>query len=205
MLDLEHPQIYLTTPRDFELAKFSDQLAHILDSSDIACLRLAMNTLDEIEIGKTADRLRDICHAREVPLVIESHIVMVERLGLDGVHLCDGPRSVRKAREILGKEPIVGSFCGISKHDGMSASESGADYVSFGPVQGATLGDGRIAEIDLFAWWTEMIEVPVVAEGGLSLENFAKLRKVADFIALQDEIWRSESPMARLQAFLAKC
>ena len=203
MPDVEHPQVYLVTPKDFELSKFSDQLDALLDRHEVACLRLAMNTLVETEIARAADSLRNICHAHDVPIVIESHIMMVERLGLDGVHLTDGARSVRKTRDLLGKTPIIGSFCGTSKHDALTACESGADYVSFGPIQGASLGDGNVADFDLFAWWSEMIEVPVVAEGGLSLQMIEKLREVTDFIGLQDEIWRANNSMAAIDEFTA--
>ena len=202
MMDQEHPQVYLITPGEFELSRFSDQLASVLDGNEVGCVRLALNTKDELEISKIADSLRDVCHARDVALVIESHIMLVERLGLDGVHLIDGARAVRKTRDALGKEAIVGTFCGTSKHDGMSASEAGADYVSFGPVQSTTLGDGQVAEINLFAWWSEMIEVPVVAEGGLDIPAITNLRKVTDFIALQDEIWRKDNPSEALTAYI---
>ena len=74
MMDQEYPQVYLTTPGDFELARFGDQLGSVLDGNEVACVRLALTTKDELEISKIADRLRDICHARDVALVIESHI-----------------------------------------------------------------------------------------------------------------------------------
>ena len=201
-MDQEYPQVYLITPGDFELSRFGDQLGSVLDGNDVSCVRLALTTKDELEISKIADSLRDICHARDVALVIESHIMLVERLGLDGVHLTDGARAVRKTRDALGKAAIVGTFCGSSKHDGMAASEAGADYGSFGPVRSTTLGDGQVAEIDLFAWWSEMIEVPVVAEGALDMPSLTSLRKVTDFIALQDEIWREDNPSEALSAYI---
>jgi thiamine-phosphate pyrophosphorylase len=49
----------------------------------------------------------------------------------------------------------------------MAAGENGADYIAFSPVGDMGLGDDIRAERDLFAWWSEMIELPVVAEGGL--------------------------------------
>ena len=79
MMDQEYPQVYLITPGDFELARFGDQLGSVLDGNEVACVRLALTTKDELEISKIADRLRDICHARDVALVIESHIMLVER------------------------------------------------------------------------------------------------------------------------------
>src|SRR4028118_212806 len=62
------------------------------------------------------------------------HALLVSRLGLDGVPLLDAARSVRKVRKDLGDDAIVGAFCHASRHDGMTAGELGADYVSFGPV-----------------------------------------------------------------------
>ena len=104
--------------------------------------------------------MREVTIARDVALVIERHILLVERLGLDGVHLTDGVRSVRKARKALGDDAIVGTYCAASRHDGMTAGEMGADYVSFGPVGDTPLGDGTTAGREIFEWWSEMIEGP---------------------------------------------
>ena len=199
MSEAEQPQIYLITPREFELSSFSETLQKVLDSSDIACLRLSLASGDEDRILRTADVLREISHARDVPLVIDTHVQMVERLGLDGVHLPDGARSVRKWRDELGKDAIIGAGCGQSRHDGMNAGEAGADYVSFGPVGETTLGDGERAEAELFQWWSQMIEVPVVAEGALGDNDIRTLAPFTDFFGIGDEIWRSDDPAARLR------
>ena len=47
-----------------------------------------------------------------------------------------------------------------------------------------------------------MIEVPVVAEGALDIPSLTSLRKVTDFIALQDEIWREDNPSEALKAYI---
>lgn len=65
-------------------------------------------------------------------VVIDDHVKLAQRHGLDGVHLTDGARAVRDARKELGDDAIVGAFCGSSRHEGMTAAEHGADYVSFG-------------------------------------------------------------------------
>lgn len=203
MADADRPQIYLITPAEFDLEVFPDILASVLDATDIACIRLALATKDEDRIARAADALRIVAHARDVALVIETHVLMVERLGLDGVHLTDGARSIRKVRKDLGGEAIIGAFCGTTRHDGISAAEAGADYVAFGPVGNTPLGDGSHADAELFQWWSEMIEVPVVAEGALTAELVAKLGPVTDFFGLGDEIWSSDDPAARLRALLA--
>lgn len=201
--DPDQPQIYLVTPQAFDLESFTPRLCAVLDRVEIACLRLALVEDDEATLARAADALRDIAHARDIPLVITKHAGLVDRLGLDGVHLVDGARSVRKTRAALGADAIVGAFCEASRHDGMTAGETGADYVAFGPVGDSGLGDDSRAARDLFAWWSEMIELPVVAEGALSADLVAALAPVTDFFAIGAEIWRADDPAAELLALTA--
>ena len=203
MAETELPQIYLITPPEIELGRFPDQLARVLDSTEIACVRLALATRDEDRISRAADALREVTHARDVALVISEHVMLAERLGLDGVHLMDNARSVRKVRKDLGDDAIVGAFCGTSRHDGMNAGEAGADYIAFGPVGSTPLGDGSRAERDLFEWWSLMIELPVVAEGALDLDTIRNLAPVTDFFGIGEEIWRADDPVAQLATLQA--
>lgn len=194
----DRPQIYLITPPEIEVPVFADRLAAVLDAHPVACVRLALAGRDEDRLGRAADAVRAVCHARDVAAVIEAHVRLAERHGLDGVHLADGARSVRAVRKDLGADAIVGAFCGVSRHDGMTAAEIGADYVSFGPVGRTALGQGDVAPRELFQWWSEMIEVPVVAEGALDAELVAALAPVTDFLGIGEEIWREDDPAAAL-------
>lgn len=199
----DRPQITLITPPSFDPDSFADRIGRVLDGVEIACLRLSLGTRDEDTLMRAADAAREAGHARDVAVVIDNHLILAERLGLDGVHLTNGSRNVRKARTDLGADAIVGAFCGTSKHDGMTAGEAGADYVAFGPVGETRLGDGSRAEFDLFEWWSEVIEVPVIAEGALTAELVTRFGPVTDFFAVGEEIWGAEDPLAALKALLA--
>ena len=203
MADADRPQIYLVTPPAFELEAFPDRLAAVLDAADVACLRLSLAIRDEDAVARAADTLRALAHARDIPLVIERHVQMVARLGLDGVHLIDGGRSIRTVRKALGPDAIIGAACGSTRHEGINAAEGGADYVSFGPVGDTTLGDGSKADPDLFQWWSEMIEVPVVAEGALTPALVSALAPMTDFFVFGDEVWGADDPAAAMRALAA--
>lgn len=199
----DSPQLYLVTPPAFDPEVFAPLLARVCDGVAVACLRLSMAGTDEDQIARAADHLREVAHARDIPLVIERHALMVERLGLDGLHLPEGTRDIRKLRKTLGADAIIGAACGASRHDGISAADAGADYVSFGPVGETALGAGDRAGADLFAWWSEMIEVPVVAEGALTRDLIESLAPVTDFFALGAELWGSDDPLATLLSLTA--
>ncbi|MGZ3217001.1 thiamine phosphate synthase [Paracoccus sp. T5] len=191
------PQLYLMTPAGAQASALGPMLAEVMDRFAPACLRIRGGA-EEDELGRLADLAREIAHARDVAVVIDDHIKLAQRHGLDGVHLTDGARSVRYARKELGEDAIVGAFCGSSRHEGMSAGESGADYVAFGPVSESALYRGEPAPLDLFQWWSETIEVPVVAEGAITRDLIAQLSPIADFIALGPEIWTQDDPLDAL-------
>ena len=203
MATQDRPQITLITPPVLDLDIFPATLARVMDGVDIACLRLSLASKDPDDIGRAADAARLVAHARDVAIVIENHALFVERHGLDGIHLTDGSRAIRALRKELGADAIVGSFCGISRHEGMTAGEAGADYVAFGPIGEAGLGLGTQAPRDLFEWWSEMIEVPVIAEGALTRDLVESFAPVTDFFALGPEIWGAEDPLAAIKAILS--
>ena len=196
------PQLYLITPVGAAASTVGPLLADIMDRFPVACLRIP-GAGSEDELGRLADLAREIAHARDVAVVIDDHVQLALRHGLDGVHLRDGARSVRYARKELGADAIVGAFCGTSRHDGMNAAEAGADYVSFGPCGASALGHGPVVELDLFQWWSEVIEVPIIAEGALTAELVAKFGPVTDFFAVGEEIWTSDDPLTALKTLLA--
>ncbi len=199
----DRPQITLITPAVLDLDTFPDRLALVLDTVEVACLRLSLASRDTDTLGRAADACRLVAHARDVAVVIDNHLMLAERHGLDGVHLTDGARQVRKARKDLGADAIVGAFCGTSRHEGISAGEAGADYVAFGPIGGEGLGDGSLAAFELFEWWSEMIEVPVIAEGGVTEALVARFGPVTDFFGIGEEIWAATDSAQSLKRLVS--
>lgn len=198
------PGLYLITPPSFPARAFATRLAAALDATEVMCVRLD-HAGSEDEIRAAADTLRPVCADRGVALVVAEHVALAREHGLDGVHLPFGAAGpVRKARAELGRDAVIGAWGGASRHWGMTAAEAGADYVSLGPVAPGALGDGSRADLELFRWWSEMIETPAVAEGGLSPVDAQLLAPLVDFVALREEVWDApEGEIAALAAFAA--
>jgi len=60
-----------------------------------------------------------------------------------------------------------------------------------------------VADQDLFDWWSQMIELPVVAEGALDADLIRSLAPVTDFFGIGDEIWKTDDPTAALADLIA--
>jgi thiamine-phosphate pyrophosphorylase len=95
----------------------------------------------------------------------------------DGVHLGQDDLPLAEARNILGKNRLIG----ISTHSieqAREAEKGRADYIGFGPMCHTQTKDtglkplGPNAAQDL----REQIEIPIFGIGGIKLENIAELR-----------------------------
>ncbi len=202
-------QLYLATPRNFDPAALALALEAALAAHPVACLRIDLGEAPEEDWREAVNHLMPIAHAHDVALVIAEHHRLVGPLGLDGVHLGTSRTPIRDVRKALGRERIIGAFAGASRHRAIAIAEGGADYVSLGPVaQTGALGDGAVADDDLFQWWAEMIETPSVAEGGLAPADAARLAPYADFFVPDPKIWTDpagiEAALAPYAAAIAR-
>ena len=132
----------------------------------------------EDEVARAADALRPVCHARDVPLVVADHFRLAGRLGLDGVHLerrrapgARRPQGARRRRHRRRLRPRLAPRRPDRRP--RSAPTTSASARSARPASATA----RTAPLELFEWWSEMIEVPVVAEGGLTPDLAADPRR----------------------------
>lgn len=203
--DKPQAQLYLVTPRQADLETLTPALAAALAVHSIACLRIDLGDAPEAEWRRAVNHLMPVAHAHDVALVVAEHHRLVAPLGLDGVHLGTSRTPVREARKALGADRIVGAFGGTTKHLAMTLAEAGADYVSLGPVgDTGALGDGKLVDDEIFRWWAEMIETPVVAEGGVGPEDAGRLAAFADFIVPDMAVWSAPGGLvAGLEPYVA--
>ena len=194
-------RLYLVTPQAFEPEPFAALAGRALAAHPVACLRLDLGQAPEEKWRTAANHLLPVAHAHDVALVIAEHHRLVAPLGLDGVHLGASRTPVREVRKALGPDRIVGAYGGVTRHLAMTLADAGADYVALGPVHASgALGDGSLAGDSLFEWWSEMIETPAVAEGGVTPADAARLSAFADFVVPDPAVW---SDKAGIEAALA--
>jgi thiamine-phosphate pyrophosphorylase len=201
----EGGRIMLATPPRMDPEALAPLLRAALATGAVGCVRMDMPGASEADIRRAADILRPICHEADVALILAEHFRLAGPLGLDGVEVESRSARLRDVRAAIGADAIMGVACGASRHDGMTAAEAGADYVLFRPhrAEGA-LGDGAVADLDLFKWWAEMIETPVVAEGGVGAAEMQALAPIADFAIPDADVWDGDvaAKTAALNAIL---
>ncbi len=199
-------RIYLVTPPRLDLPEFADLLAAALDVGDVAALQLRLKDADEAAWRRAIEALRPVAQARDVAFLLNDRADLVRETGCDGAHVGQQDMPARQARALLGPDLMLGVTCHDSRDLAMRAGEDGADYVAFGAFYPSSSKQAQYqAEVDIVRWWSELMELPCCAIGGITAENCAPLvRAGADFLAVIGAVWaHPEGPAAGVRALNA--
>ena len=60
-----------------------------------------------------------------------------------------------------------------------------------GPLVTQNLGNEEVVPTETFSWWSEFVEIPIVAEGALNKNIIKDLWNKTDFITITNEIWNA--------------
>lgn len=198
-------RLYLVTPPAIAPG-FADILAAALDAGDVAALQIRLKDLDDDALRRAVDTLRPVAQARDVAVLLNDRPDLAVALGCDGAHVGQEDTPAVVARKLLGGLTL-GVTCHDSRHLAMEAGEAGADYVAFGAYfASATKQDGTVAaSIETVRWWSDMMELPCVAIGGITAENCGPLVQAgADFLAVVGAVWgHPDGPAAGVRAMNA--
>jgi len=188
-------QLYLLSPETLP-PDFIEQLREALRAGNIAALRMRLAGAAPETVAKTIAHVRPLAVTFGTALILDWHVALAVSTRCDGLHLTD-VASVAPARRMIG-DLQLGAYCAGSRDLALQAGEGGADYVSFGPY----FERHTAADIGLITWWSQLMELPVVAEGFITPANAAELvRAGADFIAVDTAVWNHpQGPAAGVQA-----
>jgi len=199
-------RLYLITPPKLEPRAFAEDLKRALGAGDVASLQLRLKDVSDDEIARAVDALMPIAQKHDVALILNDRPDLAASLGCDGVHVGQQDAAYAEARTAMGRDRIVGVTCHNSRDLAFEAGEAGADYVAFGSFFPTTTKEVQYtADIELLQWWALSMTVPVVAIGGITVDNAKPLIDAgADFVAVSSGVWNyAQGPAAAVKAFNA--
>ena len=199
-------RVYLITPERFDLARFPDLLAAALDADDVAAVQLRLKEATDDAWRRAIDALRPVAQSRDVAFLLNDRADLVVPTGSDGVHVGQEDMPARQARALIGPDLTLGVTCKASRDLAMAAGEDGADYVAFGAFfPSGSKQVTTLADPEILRWWSELMELPCCAIGGITPENCAPLVAAgADFLAVIGCVWNHpDGPGAGVKALNA--
>lgn len=158
---------------------------------------------DSARRARQVGRLLNLCDNHGAQLLINDDLDLALTSGAHGVHLGQSDADPLEARRRLGPDAIIGVTCHASLDLAHAATQAGADYVAFGRFfPSRTKPDAPQAPLKLLAEGRHTLTVPLVAIGGITLDNAsAVLAAGAHWLAVCRSLFSAPDITARCRAF----
>lgn len=139
-------------------------------------IQLREKELSEKEFLDEAFRIKEICTSKKIPLIINDNVKIAKETDAFGVHIGQSDMELKEARKILGAEKIIGVSC-QTVEQAFQAEKNGADYLGVGAIfSTSTKADAGNVSISTLKDICQSVKIPVVAIGGISLQNMSQLK-----------------------------
>jgi len=168
----------------------------ILVDYGVAFVQLRMKNVTEDEVLRVAYSMAELTEGSSTKLIINDFPRVAKLCGAEGVHIGQSDISYNEAREISGKEKIIG----ISTHSpeqAIAACKLNPDYIGIGPVFPTPTKQIPDPEIGI-SGMKDMLacaSVPAVVIGGIDLSNLhAVLEAGAENFCMVRQFTQSDKP-----------
>jgi thiamine-phosphate pyrophosphorylase len=192
---LAEARLYLVCP------EMPDRFLHAALDGGVDIVQLRAKDAGDDDVLAAARRFAAACAEHGALLIVNDRPDLAVAAGADGVHVGQDDMPVRRAREIVGPERIVG----LSTHSPAQIdAAAGVDYIGVGPVNATPTKPGRPAVgLELVQYASVHAQVPFFAIGGIDPSNVAAVRAAgAQRVAVVRALVDAEDPGAAARALL---
>jgi thiamine-phosphate pyrophosphorylase len=185
--------VYLISPNKIDNKDFYTDLSLVLKSKKVSFFQLRLKnetSKNKLIIGK---KIKKICKKNNVKFLVNDDPRLAKKLNADGCHLGQEDMNIVNARKIL-KKKIIGITCHNSLDLAKKAIKNSADYLAFGAFYSSNTKKIKYkANIKILNSVKKITNTPIVAIGGIKLNNYKKLLlNKANFLAISGYIWNNK-------------
>ena len=168
--------VYLVTDRR---NKTDEEFLNIIEEAikdGTTVVQLREKTASTKEFYELALKVKEITSRYDVPLLINDRVDIALAVDSEGVHIGQDDMPADIAREIIGEDKILG-VSASTVEEAKKAEKDSADYIGSGAVfPTATKDDADSVSKEELKEIVDSIDIPVVAIGGITVENANTLK-----------------------------
>lgn len=198
------------------ITHFNERYSYI-DSARIALeggcrwVQLRMKDATDDEFRPVALEVAELCRKFDAVFLIDDRVNLVREVGADGVHLGRNDMPVAEARNILGKDFIIGGTANTVDDIERIFSEGG-DYIGCGPFRFTTTKEKLSPVLGLDGYSkiignmkNKDLNIPLVAIGGIKFEDIDDILKTGvKGIALSGSVLNADDPVKEMKKIVDK-
>jgi thiamine-phosphate pyrophosphorylase len=198
--------LYLVTDRGLSLGRSNLEIIMAAVAGGVTVVQLREKEATTREIFEEGLKIRDFLRKRKVTLIINDRLDIALALDADGVHLGQDDLPVAVAREILGKDKIIGASV-FTSAEAREAEAAGADYLGLSPIFVTSTKPELTAQIgiDGIPPIRQAVRIPLVGIGSLNEGNaFRAMAAGLDGVAVVSAICSHRDPEGAARAIKAE-
>lgn len=168
--------LYLVTDRSLMHAPTLEEAVEKAVAGGCTLVQLREKQLSSREFYDLAMKVKAITDHAHIPLIINDRLDIALAVDAAGVHIGQKDLPAAAARKLLGPDKLLG-VSAATLPEALKAKADGADYLGVGAIfPTGTKSDARSTPPETLALIKKESGLPVVAIGGIGLQNVAKLR-----------------------------
>lgn len=190
----EHLLLYAVTDRAWTGQQTLEDQVESAIAGGITCVQLREKILNHGDFLEEAKKIQGICKAHAIPFIINDNVDIAIETQADGLHIGQDDGNVADIRQRIGENIALG----VSVHtvdEARNAVAEGADYLGVGAVRATdTKSEASVVSLQTMREICDAVPVPVVAIGGIHLDNLTQLRGLGlAGVALVSEIFAAQN------------
>jgi thiamine-phosphate diphosphorylase len=167
-------------------------------------VQLRIKEASDEEFISHAKDVQKVCESYGATFIVNDRVEIAQGIGADGVHLGRDDMPPAKARELLGRKPIIGATANSMEEVEKLRNEP-IDYIGIGPYRetrtkeklSAIMGPQRMGQIVRQARGSGM-DIPFIAIGGIVEADIQRIANEGLWgLAICGHISRAEDPEAQ--------
>lgn len=170
--------LYLVTDRDLTRGRDLAACVEQAIAGGVTMVQLREKKLPTRDFYQQAQQLKLITDKYNLPLIINDRLDIALAVNAAGVHLGQSDLPAAVARQILGPDKLIG-VSARTVAEALTAQSDGADYLGVGAMfTTATKADAVPVSFAELAEICTVVDIPVVAIGGINAANASRCRAV---------------------------
>ncbi|WP_405270047.1 thiamine phosphate synthase [Methanobrevibacter sp.] len=167
--------LYLVTDKSEDIEKFLNTIEEAIKGG-VTVVQIREKTAETLDFYNLALKVKEITSKYDIPLIINDRVDVALAIDADGVHVGQTDMPCDVTRKLIGEDKILG-VSAATIDEAKKAEKDGADYIGTGAVfPTATKDDAPSITKEDLKDVVASINIPVVAIGGINLENASQLK-----------------------------
>ena len=186
--------LYLVTDNSDDVEKFLNTIEEGIKGG-VTVVQIREKTADTLDFYNLALQVKEITKKYDIPLIINDRVDVALAIDADGVHVGQSDMPCNITRKLIGPDKILG-VSAATIDEAKKAEIDGADYIGTGAVfPTKTKDDAPSVTKQELKEIVESINIPVVAIGGITLDNANQLTDTGIAgLSVVSAIMSSENP-----------